>query len=177
MKWMQAGTLVLLIAWSGAAQAELIYEGTREIGLAGLIDLETEDDSLVYLDLTWGQFVRDYWLIGVLGGFSVSESLAQIRAGIFTEYNIEIGSSVLPFVGFSASMLGADVDLDQVGGPTGEEAAFGLGGELGLKGFLADYVALSGSFEFQWATDYMFLEGDGASETDLRFKLGLRFYY
>jgi len=157
--------------------AELVYEGTREIGVSGTADFDTEDDMLIRLDLSWGQYVRDYWLLGTIGGASVSESLTQLRAGVFAEVNIEINATVLPFFAVSANLLAADVDLDKVGGPSGDEAAFGLGGEIGLKGFLSDYVALSGSLDYMWATDNVFLESGGATDSDLRLKFGLRFYY
>lgn len=177
MNWIRVGVIALLAAWSGTVNAELVYQGTREIGISGIADFDTEDEALVQLDLTWGEYIRNYWMLGTVGGFSVSESLTRFRAGVFTEVNFEIGATVLPFIAVSANLLAADVDLDDVGGPSGNDAAFGLGGEIGLKGFLTDYVALSGSLETMWATDNVFLESDGAADTDFRVKFGLRFYY
>ena len=148
MKKLFAGVLGLMLV-AGVARSEMIYEGTYELGLSGLVDFDTADDALVRVDLTWGEFVRDYWEIGVVGGVNLSKSITQFRGGVFTEYNFEIDSTVLPFVGVSLNLLAADVDLEDVGGPDGEETALGFGAEVGLKGFLSDYVALTGSIDFQ----------------------------
>ncbi len=176
MKKLFAGVLGLMLV-AGVVRSEMIYEGTYELGFSGLVDFDTADDALVRFDMTWGEFVKDYWEVGVVGGLNVSESLTQFRAGVFTEYNFEIDSTVLPFIGTSLNILAADVDLRDSGGPDGEETAFGLGAEIGLKGFLSDHVALTGSIDFQWASEEVFLEKNGATDTDARLKFGLRFYY
>ena len=166
-------TIALLLA-AGLARGEMIYQGTHELGLSGFLDFETADDATVQADVRLGQFVRDYWEVGAGAGMGISDSLQQFRVDLFTEYNFEINASVLPYLGASIGMVAADVDYEDV---NGNDVAFTVGGELGLKGFLSENVALYGGVEFLWATDNVFLSGSGVEDTDIRLKLGFRFYY
>jgi len=152
----------------------MIYQGTYELGMSGFLDFDTADDAAVQADITLGQFVYDYWEVGVGAGLGISDSQTQFRGDLFTEYNFEINATVLPYIGASLGLVAADVDYDDV---QGNDIAFTVGGELGLKGFLTEEVALSGGVEYRWATDDVFLAKDSVKDTDVRLKLGLRFYF
>ena len=104
----------------------------------------------------------------------ISDSVRQFRGELFTEYNFEINASVLPYLGASLGIVAADVEYEEI---DGNDTAFAMGGEIGLKGFLNEDTALSGGVEFIWASDDVFLAKDQVEDTDVRLMLGLRFYY
>ena len=165
---------VALLMGAGVANAEMIYQGTRELGLSGFLDFDTADDATIRADVTVGQFVYDYWQIGAGAGLGISDSLREFRGELFTEYNFEINAAVLPYIGTSIGFVAADVEFEEL---DGKDSAFTVGGEIGLKGFLSEEVALAGGVEFLWATDDVFLAKDSVEDTDVRLSLGLRFFY
>lgn len=163
-----------LVLAAALAQGEMIYQGTRELGLSGFLDFDTADDAALLVDATLGEFLADYWEVGLGAGLGISDSLRQFRGKVFTEYNFEINTTVLPYVGVSAGVIAADVEYEDI---DGNDVAFALGGELGLKGFLTTDVALSGGVEFLWATDDVFLADGDVEDSEVRLKLGLRFFF
>ena len=175
MKRLASVLLLALCAVSGRGQT--VQRGTTELGVSGFLDFATVDGTTAEVDLSWGRFVRDYWELGARGGVALSDSITRFSTGVFTEYNIELGRTFLPFIGLSLSVLAADVDLDKPGKPEGSDAALGAGVELGSKGFLSPSVALSGGLVMEWATDDIFLEEDDVSSTDVHFRFGLRCYF
>lgn len=171
-RWKSAAVALVFLA--GVSQGEMIYKGTYELGLSGFLDLDTADDATVQFDVTFGQFVADYWQIGTRAGMNISDSQRQFRGDLFTEYNIEIGASVLPYLGVSVGILAADVEYEDF---DGNDVAFTTGGELGLKAFITEEAALFGAVEYLWASSEVFL-GEGVVEnSDIRLKLGLRFFF
>lgn len=171
-RWMKVACALVLLA--GFAQGEMIFKGTRELGMSGFLDLDTVEDATIRLDVTFGQFVMDYLQIGTRAGLSISDPQRQFRGDLFTEYNIELNAAVLPYVALSIGILAADVEYEEI---EGNDVAFSTGGELGLKGFLTEEVALFGGVEYLWASTKVFLANDKVENTDLRLKLGLRFYF
>jgi hypothetical protein len=160
-----------------SVSADMIFQGTRELGLNGRLEADSIDGPLFEFDALWGRFVRDYWQLGFLGGLSTSDTLTRIRAGVYTEFNLELGQNYLPFIGLSLNGLAADLDFDDPARPSGSDAGFGLGVNFGVKGFLTRNVALSGGIELLWATEDVFLRETSAEDNDIRLTIGLRYYY
>ena len=171
--WKQIAAACALIA--GMARGEMIYEGTHEVGLSGALDFDTKDDAVFALDVSFGRFVMDYWEIGCRGAFSTSDVRTSFAGGLFTEHHFEMNITVLPYVGASVGLVAVDFDGDA--DVEGSDAAFTVGGELGLKGFLTEEVALSGGVEFTWASDAVYRADNDVEDTEIRLKIGLRFYY
>ena len=48
---------------------------------------------------------------------------------------------------------------------------------MGLMGFLSREVALSFGLELNWASQDVFLTEDTVEDSDIRFKLGLRYFF
>ena len=176
---MRVGHLAWIIGFAGmvaTTHGEMIYQGTYELGLSGILDQDTVDDALIAVDLTLGQFVYDYWEVGVIAGVAASDSLTRLRGGVFTEYNFELNRTVLPFVGVNLTVIGIDADFKD-SNLTGEDSALGIGGIIGLKGFLHENVALTTALNFEWATSEVFLDGNSADDTDIQLRLGLRYFF
>lgn len=176
MRMAQLAWIIGLGGMVAVADGEMIYQGTTELGVSAFLDQDTVDDALLEVDVTFGQFVYDYWEVGAMAGVATSDSLTRLRGGVFTEYNIELNRSVLPFVGLNITVIGIDADFED-SDLTGEDSALGLGGAIGLKGFLHENVALTTALNFDWASSDVFLEGDSTSDTDLQLRLGLRYYF
>ena len=170
-------TVGWLVMLSASVRGEMISAGTSEIGISGILDVDTIDGTLFEVDGTWGRFIRDYWEAGVILGSANSDSLNRFRGGVFTEYFFDFGRVVLPYVGFSLNVFAASVDFDYEDSPSGSEIAYGTGLSTGLMGFLTREVALSFGLELNWASQDIFLSDNDVEDSDIRFKLGLRYFF
>ncbi len=174
------GLLVLVFLFQFIAspiRGDMIFAGTNEIGISGILDVDTIDGTLLEVDGTWGRYIRDYWEAGIIGSVASSDSIQRFRGGVFTDYIFDLGGAVLPFIGFSLNVFAADVDFKRFNGPSGSEIAYGTGFSMGLMGFLSREVALSFGLELHWASQDVFLTEDAAEDSDIRFKLGLRYFF
>jgi len=169
--------LCFLTLLTSPVRGEMIFAGTNEIGISGILDVDTIDGTLIEVDGTWGRFFMDYWEVGIIGGIASSDSLRRFRGGVFTDYIFDFGGAVLPFIGFSLNLFAADVDFEQINGPSGSETAYGTGFSMGMMGFLSREVALSFGLEINWASQDIFLTEDDVEDSDIRFKLGLRYFF
>jgi hypothetical protein len=158
-------------------RGDMIFAGTNEIGISGILDVDTIDGTLIEVDGTWGRFIRDYWEAGIIVGVASSDSLQRFRGGVFTDYIFDLGGAILPFIGFSLNLFAADVDFERFNGPSGSETAYGTGFSMGMMGFLSREVALSFGLELNWASQNVFLTEDSVEDSDIRFKLGLRYFF
>jgi hypothetical protein len=158
-------------------RGDMIFAGTNEIGISGILDVNTIDGTFLEVDGTWGRYIRDYWEVGIIGGVARSDSLRKFRGGVFTDYIFDLGGPVIPFIGFSLNLFAADVDFKRFNGPSGSEIAYGPGFSMGLMGFLSREVALSFGLELNWASQDVFLTEDTVEDSDIRFKLGLRYFF
>jgi hypothetical protein len=159
------------------SESELVYKGTREFGLSGAAVSDSVDGSTFELDATIGQYVLDYWELGAVIGLGTSDSISQFRLGLFTEYNFELQTTVLPYTGLSVNFLAVDVDAREPGKPAGSETAASIGLELGLKSFLSENVAVFGAVFTEWATEDVFVSGNNVQDTNTGIRWGLRFFF
>ncbi len=192
MKKLMVCALVGLVAASVSAQD--LSQGRNEIGLSGNIKLDEPDpiDYQVDLDVKYGYFVRDRIQVGANVGVSANDLSWTLSLGPYAEYNFDLGerwpnlSKVVPFVGAGIALATAeidkptrisdiDLDVDRGEGLTKTESSTGvaLNGEAGLKYFISDSVALTGSFDFSWSSDDVF----GGSSSAKNILLGLRAYF
>ena len=167
----------LFVMVCAVARGEMIFAGTNEIGISGILDVDTIDGTLIEVDGTWGRFIRDYWEVGIIGGVASSDSLSRFRGGGFTDYIFDFGGAVFPYLGFSLNLFAADVDFKRFNGPSGSEIAYGTGLSMGLMGFLSREIALSFGLELNWASQDVFLTADDVDDSDIRFKFGLRYFF
>lgn len=159
----------------------MLDQGTKELGLSGMLEWPDFDEIDFDIDVTYGYFVRDGWEVGgrVLGA-DVS-GVERFDISVFTEYNFNRQSNMVPFIGASVgvaevSFPDSGLDVDSTLGFDDEEATvFGIQG--GIKWFLRPYMAISTSIAFNVSTDDIYAADDELKDNLTRFRLGLRYYF
>ncbi len=156
-----------------SAQGMFLEEGTSELSLSGMLDFDTAYGTYTALDIFYGYFVMDYLETGVAFGMINNNQYRVWSIGPKAEYNFDLGYSAVPYIGGAlkfASTENKDIDRTDNAGV----AAL----ELGSKFFITEYAAISVAFVGEAATDDIYMEGDDdSSSTDMRFELGMRFFF
>lgn len=187
MKKYMAIMAVLMMAATGFGAA--LLQDTSELGVSGLLDFDTTDGTLMDFSLFYGYYVADYVEVGPIVSFRNDESRTEWSVGVQSEYDLDLGTEFVPFFGLGVEY--ADVDDDDVPGPAvaqgveGEnlpdnsisQSALIIAGRVGAKYFITESVALSAQFEYDWASDDIYADENGAENTNAKIELGLRFFF
>ena len=186
-KYMAIWAALMLVSATGFGAAML--QDTSELGVSGLLDFDTSDGSLMDLGLFYGYYVADYVEVGPTLSFRNDDSRTEWTVGVQSEYDLDLGTEFVPFFGLGLEY--ADVDDDDVPSSAvaetvdGEElpnnsisqSAIIIAGRVGAKYFITESVALSGQFEFDWASDDIYSDENGTENTNAKIELGLRFFF
>jgi hypothetical protein len=159
------------LAQSGMPALDL---GSQELGLRGLVDFETQNGTYVNASVSYGYFWIDDLEFGGFIGFQDDNQYQEWNLGGFAEYNFRLDSPVVPYLGAALSYTDTDLTLGATKAGTG--AAVGSF-NVGIKYFLVENIALDTDFVFRIATDDIFPEKDKITDTDILWRLGLRFYF
>lgn len=161
---------------SGAVEPQL-HQGTHEFTLQGFADFEERNDFWYFADVGYGYFVRDGLQLGLTFSVQGSDNNDRLTIGPFAEYNFLMGSQFVPYVGFGAQWVNADIKIGGADGLVNTSTdALLLDAEAGIKTFLRDNIALSTGLAYEWATDDVFGAEDDVSDGNGLFKFGMRFY-
>lgn len=139
--------------------------GTREFALGG--NINWGDDIDYNVDLAYGYFIQDNWMVGFNLKTQGKNSDINFGLGLSTEYNFVGDSKWVPFVGFS--MNWAKLDSGAL-----DASSIALGLDLGVKYFLRENLALSFSVGADYAFDDVFPGGDDFAK---QINIGTRFYF
>lgn len=153
------------------ASAFMLEEGTNELGVSGILDLDSSDGTLFGVNLKLGRFVQYATLMGLEVDLRDSDSISVLGGSLFGELNYPTDSFFVPFVG--ASVGGAFADVN----PSGSEIALIFGVEGGTKLYLAENVAASIQLSVDVATSDIYPEDDGAGSIETQITLGLRYFF
>lgn len=151
--------------------------GTQEFGLSG--NIQFNDDIVYNLNLSYGYFFKDNWEVGFNAGLQGSDVTVGLDLGLFTEYNFDLDSKWVPFVGASIGLASLSVDgVDSAGASVNDDiTGLNFGGVFGVKYFIRENIAISGSVDFQWSPDDVFGGLDDASSAASNVNIGTRFYF
>lgn len=156
----------------------MLDQGTRELSIAGRIDIPELDELDYDLDGSYGYFFRDGWEAGIQ--ISAADFGGQDRVELtgFTEYNFMRDRQWVPYIGGGIGLVSADFDDDvTLATPIDDEDGLIFDVEGGVKYFMRPYMAVSFAIDFKFATEEIF-ETDEAIEDNLNsIKIGMRFYF
>ena len=162
------------------ADRPMLDQGTKELALSGTVEFPDFDVVDFNIDASYGYFLRDGWELGgrVLG--SDFGGVERFDISAFTEYNFNLTSNVVPFIGASLGVadfsyddgtLTGETDLDNDGTATVAEI------QAGIKWFVRPYMAVSTAIGFNVSSDDVFAAGDELADNLNRFRIGLRYYF
>ncbi len=152
--------------------ATLLPEGTDELGVSGTVDFQTIGETLVDLHLSYGYFFVDNVEAGLLASYRTDDNYTAWSLGALTEYNFDLGTEFMPFLGGALKYMQVDSDLADDSG-----SAVVLGVTSGAKFFLTEYLALAAGLTLEVATDKVFPAGDDLDIWHARFDAGLRVFF
>jgi len=152
--------------------------GTQEFGIGG--NFQFGGDVVYNLDISYGYFFKDNWEVGFDANIQGVDSDITLSVGLFTEYNFDLDSKWVPFVGASVSL--ASLSADGIDNNTGIEdssdiTSVSLGGVFGIKYFVRENFAISASADFVWSPDDVFGGFEDASAAASNINIGTRFYF
>lgn len=166
---------VVSLAFSSLAAGPMLMQGTRDLGVSGLIDFNSPDGHLYAVDGNYGYFFADYFDFGGKLAFQRTENANSYMLGPYAEYNFDvlIYEQIIPFLGGSILFGRGENKLSDSSAKNA--LVFGLNG--GVKFFLADNVALTPQLSGQLATSEIFAAKEDVKNYDVRLELGLRFFF
>lgn len=168
--------IALMMGLTVSAYGAMIQEGTQELGLSGWLDFETIDGTEVNFDASYGYFIMDGIQVGARASVYDSDSVSEYGLAAFAEYNLDLGSQLVPFVGVSVGWGKAEVDF---GGDLGkvDDDAVVASAQVGAKYFFVENIAVSLAYQFDWASEDLYYNDNKAEDTDHSIQLGMRFYF
>jgi len=175
--WLLFAVAAMLAGSAFAAEKESggvtpnLDKGTQVLEGAGFIDVMADE---LQIQLAYGQFVADGIEVALVAGLRDSDRYMSTELGVRTEYNLALGSPLVPFL--SAGVVWASVEADDSDLDT-DAAIFSVGG--GVKYFIRDDVALAVNGSYLMATDDIFIDSDDGKVNDDEFRIlfSVRFYF
>lgn len=155
--------------------------GTQEFGIGG--NVQFGGDVIYNLDISYGYFFKDNWEVGFNAGIQGADSQLSLGLGLFTEYNFDFDSKWVPFVGASVGLAtlstddGGSAALNDDINSIEDATSVTLGGVFGMKYFLRENIAITGSVDFTWSPDDVFGGVEDAASNASNINIGTRFYF
>jgi opacity protein-like surface antigen len=174
-KWLVLSMIAALASASFAAENQVtpsLKEGTQEIVVSGMYDPNSLEGAATAAGLTYGYFIMDSLEIGAGVAYADAEAVGtSIDANAFVEYNFDLGTPLVPFLGAKVGYQYLDYErVDTDSAVAGTASA-------GIKYFLADNVAIRAAMNGSIASEDVYSDDDGTvSDTDFNLTLGMAFY-
>jgi outer membrane protein W len=160
-----------MLALAGSVYGASLKQGTQEIVVEGLFDADGAAGDELDLSLKYGQFIQDNIEVGAFAGFSDNDVVNTYEIGGFGEYNIDLGNELVPYVGAGIGWISLEADDSDA-----DEDGYGIYGEVGVKYFLAENVAVSAAGIYEWASEDVYVEDGEATDDNITLNLAMRFY-
>ncbi len=180
MKKMTIILAVMMLSW--AARASLLPKGTSELDVSGLLDFKSFAGTSIGADLAYGYFFVDYLELAGRFQFSKDDNFTTWAVGPEAEYNFDIGTEIVPFIGgsFLYKQTQTKVAVTTETGTTQQDEddnaiVFGFHG--GVKYFITEYLALSAALELSLATKEVFPSDGDLSKSDAGIRLDMSVFF
>ena len=166
------GMLAITVCCAGLAAGQTLTAGNQELVVGGLLDPDTAADTQFDLSVKYGYFVADYLEVGGAAAISDNDAISTYGIGGFVEYNFDLGTEVVPYVGAGLGWYNVEYDIIDEDNDAIEFAGYG-----GVKYFIVQNIAISGELEYDWASEEIYPEDDDISDTNLQLNLAMRFFF
>ncbi len=177
IKWMVLA-LMCCAAVPSAMGSALVTKGSRELGIAGMLDFATEAGTEFELDIKYAYFFWDRTSLGLRTQMYNNDAVSAFGIGATAEYNFALPAKYRPLIGTDlVPYIGMAVDYRQAKLFDEKESAGVLGGEAGVKFFLTDSTAINLSLVGEIASEDIYADDLDATNQDLKMLLGMRFYF
>lgn len=166
---------VALIAASVMADGPMIKQDTHELSLAGNLNRDT-----LALGIGYGYFIMDGLEVGagVVGSYNDfgDKSDAKTFGGdLFAQYNFDLESKFVPFVGVAAGVRYTKLDISGYDSDS-ETGVFGEG-QLGVKYFIVDNLAITLFAFYDISDKEVYTNKDKMEKDDFGLRLGMNTYF
>ncbi len=159
---------LMVVASAVLAAQPLMVQGVRELGVSGMLDDNGEHLGLT-LNGRFGYFVVDGIEAGVRGGVALRGSGDRnVTTGLFSEYNFDMGGSLVPHMGLGLGMGWSDVG-------TKHDSYVEVEVWGGAKYFFIDYAAFGLDVALLYATEDVYNGYDDPIDWILR--LNTRWFF
>ena len=180
MKKMTIILAVMMLSW--VVRGSLLPRGTSELDVSGLIDFKSYAGTAMGVDLAYGYFFVDYLELAGRLQFSKDDNFTTWAVGPEAEYNFDIGTEIVPFIGgsFLYKQTDTKISVTTETGTTRQDEendaiVFGLHG--GVKYFITEYMALSAALELSLATKEVFPSDGDLSKSDAGIRLNMSVFF
>ncbi len=165
----RAIVLAMLVAAARAWSATLPMD-TWELRLGGAVDFDNPQDKLDWLiEAGAGYLIRDNLEVGGLADWRYDGTDMGAGLGLFGEYNLDLDSFVMPYVGLGLRYRFGDYYRHVAG-----SSYLVAQPAVGLKFFLSESVAVYTELVCEWATEEAFVQGGESKRHSIGLKTGLR---
>jgi len=159
-----------------------IEQGTREL----YVSANANSGEAVSASVRYGYFVIDALQLGGMASAGFASLSSSLSAGAFVEYNFDVGTEAVPFVGVAVTHRTAShtttVHPDPMN-PGAEEqvmtqtTALVGRGTVGIKYFVAENLAISAGVYVDSADGEVFQSGGTPTTSDFGLSVGTRFFF
>ncbi len=141
-----------------------------EFGMKGLFDLDTNDSTAAYVDLTLGYFVLQGVEIGLTTMQGTTPNGQRDTSGLFGEYDFVNSTQYMPFFGMA---------IKHAAPPTGVEQRDAILGSVyfGNNLVIAPNVALSLTAQLAWSDQKALGAASQRKKSGRDINLGLRLFF
>lgn len=147
-------------------------QGTWATGGSFMLDSSSLYGTDTDLDLTLGNYLMTGIMAGGFLSIGDNDLLTTLTVGATGKYHF-LDDSQTPF----SPYIGADLGLAYSSTELDDVFALVLGARLGFDYFLTENVALDTAIDFHVATDDIYSDEDGLTNTDATLKVGLAFFF
>jgi hypothetical protein len=167
--------LGLTLAAAAQEPVLMIDKGSKEVGISGLLNFDTENGTLVDFTGTYGYFVMDLIEVGAIGLVVDNDVTTLWGGGVFVEGDYDLGTEWFPYAAISAEFNSTDFELAD--GSSGSSEAFAIGVWGGIKYFFITNAALDIRLAYRMATDEIYAKDDELDSDDWTATIGLRVFF
>ena len=157
----------------------MLAKGTKELALAGTIEIPEFEEIDFDIDASYGYFIKDGWEIGIRALGADVAGVERLSVSGFTEYNFNRSSNIVPYVGMSVGITDINfegLDFDSTLRP-GDDKSTVFGLQTGIKWFVRPYMAITTSIGFDVSSEDIYLADNAFHDNLTRFRIGLRYYF